>query len=223
MALKTALLCAIFALAVACAASDELGARWKRGKCACSREYRPVCAKKSGRWLTYDNNCSAVCDRAKSVHDGECPSNGEAPQSMTRHVLFRKTLPCACPYTWQPVCGSDGKTHANEECAACEGITETTPGECERLQVSPCICTQEFRAVCGLQNGERQTFSNGCVAKCEGATDIVSGECPPKRSVCACGRNFSPVCANGVQYSNACLANCSGVSGYTQGRCDDDN
>ena len=51
---------------------------------------------------------------------GACSATGEC----------RGPLGEACLPYWEPVCGCDGRTYSNEECAAAEGVSVAHDGEC---------------------------------------------------------------------------------------------
>ncbi len=40
---------------------------------------------------------------------------------------------------------------------------------------------------------------------------------------CNCTTQYSPVCANGVQFTNSCTASCAGVNNFTSGECKNNN
>ncbi len=110
--------------------------------------------------------------------------------------------PCAdCPYLWDPVCGADGVTYANECIAECQGIRVAYQGECE----DPNYCTSD----------------NDC------ADDevCVFGMCIQQTDPCdECPRLWSPVCGvDGETYANACFAECQGIRIAYQGECEDPN
>lgn len=42
---------------------------------------------------------------------------------------------------------------------------------------SPVMCTMEYQPVCGILDGQKQTFGNDCGASAAGAKDVVDGAC----------------------------------------------
>lgn len=116
--------------------------------------------------------------------------------------LVSATLPCGCPFSYEPVCWNN-VTYDNECLAICAGGTVGTiePGAC-----GTCGCPTTYDPVCA--NGT--TYDNECLAICDGADPavIVAGACGP----CGCPTNYDPVCGDGVNYDNECLALCDGVA-----------
>jgi Kazal-type serine protease inhibitor domain len=93
----------------------------------------------------------------------------------------------------------------------------------------PGICTREYRPVCGVRYGERQTFPNACTAEDEGYRIVQRGECrtvrPPQYDddPVVCPQIFAPVCARqgGVvrTFPNECQADASGFRVIEDGPC----
>ncbi|KAF9122473.1 hypothetical protein BGW39_009721 [Mortierella sp. 14UC] len=182
---------------------------------ACTREYRPVCAKlMSGETRTFGNkctldvfNCENPKEKAEFIASTECPS--------TPAPVCNK----ACPYIYKPVCGKlqsgESKTFSNScemnvfncenPASKAEFVAETA---CEDVApVCNKACTREYKPVCAkLMSGETQTFSNKCtldVFNCEHPNEkaefVVAAACPAAPVVCkqkmACTKVWAPVCA----------------------------
>ncbi len=93
----------------------------------------------------------------------------------------------------------------------------------------PGICTREYRPVCAVRPGERQTFPNACAAEAQGFRIVNSGECRPIRppqydeGPVACPQNYRPVCARQGNllrtFPNECQAEGSGFRVIDDGEC----
>lgn len=73
----------------------------------------------------------------------------------------------------------------------------------------PIACTMEYAPVCGMKDGEYQTFGNDCMAEAAGVFDYTIGECEVAK----------PVCGNGIIEGNE---SCDGDALRSTGLNDDD-
>ena len=130
--------------------------------------------------------------------------------------------PSFCPFNYEPVCGDNGETYANEcqfDVAKCNGeVNEIAfEGDCDKtIEISTTTpnvfcdlhCSKIYEPVCG-DNGE--TYSNECqfeVAKCNGDVNEIAffGVCDTETPTTGiCPFNYDPVCGdNGITYANEC-------------------
>ncbi|PBQ33111.1 hypothetical protein CNR22_15430 [Sphingobacteriaceae bacterium] len=53
-------------------------------------------------------------------------------------------------------------------------ITSCSKNECKEKAKANCICTMDYKPVCGCNE---KTYSNACEAECNGITNYTQGEC----------------------------------------------
>lgn len=148
-------------------------------KCICTLEYMPLCGTNGH---TFANQCELDCENKYSKTHIGVEHTGECIDEVEHLSLSIETdLVCACPLILLPVCGTDGRTYANEcdlKCARTRimGLEVRHQGECD---LDYCVCTDDYRPLCG---SDGITYGNQCGFRCAAKkrTDIRivhSGEC----------------------------------------------
>lgn len=154
---------------------------------------------------TYSSQCKADCEGVSVACKGTCPCKATFSNEFSAELHTGEEPPSdCCPDVSNPICGTDGQTYQNENCATCKGVSVACLGGCPCGNVA-CTCVSVVDPVCGTDGLD---YQNECLAGCEGAGVECKGTCPCSGQ-CVCTQEYAPVCSTtGQQYGNKCEAAC---------------
>ena len=165
------------------------------GECidGCPRIWDPVCGVDG---MTYSNECEADRAGVEIVYPGECDVDPPMCDGDDACPLGWECIDGVCVGgcfdIWDPVCGIDGVTYANECEATSAGVEIAYRGECEGAECRTredcptdwhdCIdgrcvvggCPDVWLPVCGVDGN---TYGNDCEAAAAGVAIAYEGEC----------------------------------------------
>ncbi|MCS6983050.1 MAG: Kazal-type serine protease inhibitor family protein [Candidatus Absconditabacterales bacterium] len=135
----------------------------------CTREYRPVCGIDG---VTYGNTCMA--QSTPIAYEGECV-RGPTYDKKTTHHMTCTSYHDGCNSCSQ---GNDGRIACTMMFCEKKGRPYCHEQTQESFDEEITMCTMEYRPVCGMIDGQVQTFGNQCgLDTTRGAVFLHPSEC----------------------------------------------
>jgi hypothetical protein len=156
------------------------------------------------------NDCTLDGDECGS--DELCVvDNGQCLLKMTGIPGKCQPLREMCNLSFAPVCGCDGETYDNADCANAQGANVAHEEKCERV---PCTYYGVGDDTCS----DSSVFCRLGEGDCKKKSASQSGDCGTKPV--ACPYSYHPVCGcDSETYANECVARFEGVNVMHDGEC----